>query len=354
MNSKNCIGLDDKWLMLVGIPLMGFLFPLVFFGQKLDAGLVAYLPTWAFSSMFTGITWSLCRVIWMVIHNRIPDDERLRLWITIPVLLVVPPLFCHILDGLIQFLPFTRPFQPTGFESLVSGIFGITMVVGIYEAIHFFNRFRMAELENERLRRSTTQAQLDGLRQQVNPHFLFNSLNTLATLIPEDPKQAVVFVEKLAKVYRYLLELGDRSLVEFREEISFTENYIYLLKERFGENISVKMDIPEDLRGHQLPPLTLQILVENAVKHNVISAARPLKIDIFAEKSGRIVIKNNLQPKNRLPDSPGKGLENVQARYAFFTQKKVDVLETADEFVVLFPLVEPVSRITATETAAAK
>mgnify|MGYP000914756697 CR=1 FL=1 len=339
MNSKDCIGLDDRWMMLIGIPLMGFVFPLVFFGQKLGHGLADYLPVWGFSAIFTGLTWGICRLIWMFIHDRIPDNEPRRLLVTIPILLVVPPVFCRFLDILIKNLPIHRPFEPSLFQSLTSGIFGIIMVVGIYEAIHFFNRFRTSELENERLRRTTTQAQLDGLRQQVNPHFLFNSLNTLATLIPEDPQKAVFFVEKLAKVYRYLLDLGDRSLVEFREEIAFTENYVYLLKERFGENFSVKINVPEEERGQKLPPLTLQILVENAVKHNVISSAKPLKIDVFAEKSGRIVVKNNLQPKNRLPDSPGMGLENIHARYAFFTEKKVDVLETQDEFVVLFPLI---------------
>ncbi len=342
MNSKNCIGFNDKWLMLIGIPAMGFLFPLIFFGQKLQTGLVGYLPMWVYSTAYTAIFWLLSRAIWMFIHKKYPENEALRLQITIPVLLVVPTAICSSLEILLMKLGYPSPCHPTVWQGMVGSIFGLTMVIGIYEALHFFNRFRTAEIENERLRRSTTQAQLDGLRQQVNPHFLFNSLNTLAALIPEEPKQAVIFVEKLAKVYRYLLDLGDRSLVDFDEEIKFTENYVHLLKERFGENISVKMDIPAALRGHQLPPLTLQILVENAVKHNVISSARPLKIEVFAEKSARIVIKNNLQHKNRLPDSPGMGLENVKARYAFFTEKKVDVLETLDEFVVLFPLIEPI------------
>jgi LytS/YehU family sensor histidine kinase len=180
---------------------------------------------------------------------------------------------------------------------------------------------------------------LEGLRNQVNPHFLFNSLNTLVYLIPEDSEKAVRFVQQLSKVYRYVLESREARIIPLQDELAFLQSYIFLLKERFGENLQVKLT---DLNGQTdgaIVPLTLQMLFENAIKHNVISTEKPLMIEVFAEK-GHLVVRNNLQRKNQVMDSTGVGLENIRTRYRMLTDREVEVIVSREYFTVLLPMVE--------------
>jgi two-component system, LytTR family, sensor kinase len=334
---------NDKKLLFIGIPLLGLVIPIVFFDQNGENGSRQYLAEWFYSSIFVSIIWIGARKIWHLIQRRFPKNDRKRIMVTVPVLLLFGNLASISLHYFFNYFgPFRACDHPL-LRGIYATIFSLTAVVSMYEALYYFHRFREAELENEQLRRATTEARLDGLRSQVNPHFLFNSLNTLAALIPENAEKAVFFVEKLAKVYRYSLDLPDEPLVRLADELGFLDNYIFLLKERFGENLSVKTDLPERFLNHQLPPLTLQILLENAIKHNVISQARPLEIHFSMHKKNSIVVKNNLQNKSIIAsDSPGRGLENVRARYAFFTEKRVEVLPTETEFVIVVPLISPI------------
>jgi LytS/YehU family sensor histidine kinase len=172
----------------------------------------------------------------------------------------------------------------------------------------------------------------------VNPHFLFNSLNTLITLIPEDPQLAVAFVQKLSNVYRYVLQNKDKELVTLAEEMKVAEAYLFLLKTRFGENLRVHTDIPPGQLGKFIAPLTLQMLLENAIKHNVVSAEKPLHIDLYVEKDEVLVVKNNLQRKSSVPDSTQTGLANISQRYRLLCQQAVEVVVTASNFMVVLPL----------------
>jgi two-component system, LytTR family, sensor kinase len=343
MRCKKPLGFNDKKLVFFGIPLLGLVIPLVFFGQTGENGVAQFLGEWLCSSVFVSIIWMSSRKIWHAIQRKFPNDEQKRLTMTVPILLVFGLIAAPILHEIFNLFGPFRILEHPLLQGIYATIFSLTAVVSIYEALYYFHRFRMAELENEQLRRATTEARLDGLRSQVNPHFLFNSLNTLAALIPENAEKAVFFVEKLAKVYRYSLDLPDEPLVSLAEELGFLDSYIFLLKERFGENLRVKMDLPDRFLNHQLPPLTLQILLENAIKHNIISQARPLEIYFSLQKNSCIVVRNNLQPKSKIAsDSPGRGLENVRARYAFFTEKTVEVSPTDSEFVIIVPLISPI------------
>lgn len=221
----------------------------------------------------------------------------------------------------------------------VSTLVMIFLVVAIYETIYFYQQLKQSIQEKEELQRENIKSQLEGLKSKVNPHFLFNSLNTLAYLIPEDADKSVKFVQKLSKVYRYILEMSDERLIPLQKELDFLNSYIFLLKERFEENLQVEIDIPKARMKDKIIPLSLQILFENAIKHNIISSTKPLKIKVLINNSGKLIVENNLQKKKQIKDSTKFGLENIKNRYRFFSNEAVDVIATSSSFIVSLPLI---------------
>lgn len=191
--------------------------------------------------------------------------------------------------------------------------------------------------EAEQLKRENVQSQLETLKNQVNPHFLFNSLNTLAAIIPEDVDLAVEFVQKLSKVYRYILEIRDAQVVRLRDELVALQAYNFLLQIRFSTNLRIRVALPENRLDDWIVPLSLQMLIENAVKHNTISTQKPLVIEVFVEKDN-VIVRNNLQRKNQSTDSTGLGLPNIQNRYQLLANQPVHVIVTAQTFTVSLPL----------------
>ncbi|MEO1436105.1 MAG: histidine kinase, partial [Bacteroidota bacterium] len=214
------------------------------------------------------------------------------------------------------------------------------IMISIYEGIYFFSQLRRSVTETERLKRANVQAQLDTLKNQVNPHFLFNSLNTLATIIPEDAELSVEFVQKLSKVYRHILEFKDRKIISLEDELDCLRAYQFLLKIRFGDNFRMNIEVDNDLMQRQVVPMSMQILLENAIKHNIISNQRPLQVDVFVEGNARLIMRNNLQKKNQVIDSTQTGLQNIRDRYTLLTQQKVDVIVTDKYFMVSLPLIK--------------
>jgi ligand-binding sensor domain-containing protein len=188
------------------------------------------------------------------------------------------------------------------------------------------------------LEKEKAESNLAALKAQINPHFLFNSFNTLVTVIDEDPKTAVEYVEKMSDFYRTMLEYRDKDVIPLAEELALVKNYTYLLERRFGENFRVNLN----MNGEQiyLAPLTLQILLENAVKHNIISKAKPLTVSIGMNGSDYLVIENNLQPKIRPEKSTQFGLQSLIKRYELLTGKKMKIEETEDRFRVEVPVVK--------------
>lgn len=209
----------------------------------------------------------------------------------------------------------------------------------IYIGIYFFRQWEKSQFESEDMKRRHLQLQLEALKNQVNPHFLFNSLNALTTLIHEDQNLAVDFVQRIASVYRYVLQSKDRQLVELREEINFINAFFFLQRIRFGENLSTSITIPENCYSFYIAPLTIQMLVENAIKHNVISSEKPLQIEIYAEGDCILAVKNNLQKKITTKNSMGIGLANITKQYEILgSSKKVEILNSDSCFIVKIPL----------------
>jgi hypothetical protein len=214
----------------------------------------------------------------------------------------------------------------------------ITLFINaVFVALEFFNHWRKSITEKEALKRSTISAEFESLKNQVNPHFLFNSLNTLSSLIEEDPKLANQFVLQLASVYRYLLSQTDKEKVSLGEELEFMRSYVFLNQIRFGNNLKVDLQVDPTFMGKEIVTLTLQILLENAIKHNVISKENPLHICIQA-KDNQLCVRNNLQVKKSLPSSNGIGLSNIQSRYHYFTNQEVLIQKSEDFFEVCVPL----------------
>ena len=191
--------------------------------------------------------------------------------------------------------------------------------------------------EKEQARQEALYHQLEALRNQVNPHFLFNALNSLNALIRQDSDKAPVFVDKLSWLLRQSLQHSEEDFVSLKEELDYLEAYIFLQKERFGKKLDVTVDIPEDWNRKNLPSFSLQLLVENAIKHNIVSEKEPLKINIYTED--QFVIVHNLIKKRRdVVESTGHGLNSVSKRFLHFNEKEVLITETENDFIVKLPM----------------
>lgn len=218
--------------------------------------------------------------------------------------------------------------------------FGATMITTtMWEAEYTFRQWKDSVTEKERLQQLTIQQEFETLKSQVNPHFLFNCFNTLSSLIAEDRKQAEVFLDELSKVYRYLLRNNEDGLSSLQTEIKFIESYYRLLKTRHGEAVQLSIETHKKFDQYLLPSLTLQMLVENAVKHNVLSKNKPLAIDIFTTAGNKLVVSNNLQPRTIKVPSNRIGLDNIKAKYELLNCTGFQVLKDQKTFSVVLPLI---------------
>lgn len=191
-----------------------------------------------------------------------------------------------------------------------------------------------------RLQKENLQSQFDVLKQQVNPHFLFNSLNVLISLIKLEPNLAETFTERLAKVYRYVLENRDENLVTVRTELEFLKAYVFLIDTRFQGKVLITIDINEEMENRLVLPLSLQLLIENAIKHNAFSTKSPLKIRLFIDEHDYLNVVNNLQIREKHIASTGVGLSNISSRYSLICDKAPVFEQTENEFIAKIPLLE--------------
>lgn len=206
--------------------------------------------------------------------------------------------------------------------------------------IYFYaDRLRSTEVEATELRRINIQAQFEALKAQISPHMLMNSLNALSMLVYKNPDTAATFVSQLAKVYRYLLFHQEKKAVTLRDEMEFMESYHYLLRMRFGESIEITTRVEQADLSLEVAPASLQMLVENAIKHNIVSLKNKLHIEILSENQS-ITVVNNLQEKLTREPSTHIGLNNIIRRYSFLTDRQVVIEKTEKEFRVTLPLIK--------------
>jgi hypothetical protein len=330
--------LNDGKIRLIGIPLISFCIPATVHSDDF----------WQFNTSFASyLLVSLCTtlIIWegnrFIIHHMrrsLPDYRQttrrlvrqfaLGLLYTFIATFLLDELLCKAILGkdLMPFTGFRISFIPTIFVYL------------IYESVYFFDAWKMNVRKTESLARESVQSQLEVLKNQLDPHFLFNSMNTLAALIDDDNTDAQQYLERLSDVYRYVLVSRNKNTVPLEEEIAFLDAYVYLNKIRFRDNLQVEKKLSTETYRRFVTPLSLQMLIENAIKHNIVSKDNPLKINIKHEGDHYLVVENNIQEKTILEKSTRVGLQNIINRYSLLTDRQVEVISSGALFTVKIPL----------------
>lgn len=276
------------------------------------------------------------------LRSRFPEDSETIIRITICIcifLLLSAVIIALILIG----------YEATGFlnykfsEADYSHCYIAAIVMNLFliflnEGVAQFERYKATLMQTEQLKKEYLQSQLLGLKSQMNPHFLFNSLNTLSSLIHEDSERAEDFLDHMSKVYRYLLRNNEEQLVKLSTEIDLIKSYYFLLKKRHCDALNIKLDIPEEYLNAEIPPLTLQMLVENTISQNSLTKEEPISINITAV-DGKIHITHNVQPKLYGGNESEEALENIANKFRLLTQKEIEIIEIPEKREVLLPLV---------------
>ncbi|WP_232538930.1 sensor histidine kinase [Chryseobacterium sp. JV274] len=235
-------------------------------------------------------------------------------------------------------------FPKYGFNTMVlmyefrGVLINLTIYMFLYLLYQTYNS-QQIKFELEQIRTDNLNAQYELLKQQINPHFLFNSLNTLKSMIDIKDESSGDFVVRLADFYRFTLDNRKMDLIPLKKELAILDAYVFLLTSRFEDGIEFKIDIQEEILNSYIPPFTLQLLCENCIKHNIVSLANPLIIKLYSDPE-YIVIENNFQPKNIPQESAGIGIENIRERYKHFAEKELTILQNNSNFTVKLPIVD--------------
>ncbi len=336
------IKLKEIHIRWIGIVLLTF--PIAY-GLKSDE----HGPMWvqlSFTFFFTAIFWNGAANIFFYYRRKFPSikftAKRLILTIvSLSTFLFLTSPVIRLIIGLITWQEISD--NPMILTEYMWVNFSASFIVGIlYETVYFFEKWKETIKQNEALKNQQIRTQFEVLQNQMSPHFLFNSLNTLTTLIAENQELAIDFTEKLSEVYRYILQNKEKELVTLKEELEFVEAYLYLLKIRYPENLYTSIQVDPVYLDSHIAPLTIQMLVENCIKHNVVNKNNPLHIEIYVQNGKSIVVKNNLQVKKVLEKSTKTGLANIKKRYAYLCDETVDIITTTQNFMVAIPLINVV------------
>lgn len=222
-------------------------------------------------------------------------------------------------------------------NSLMSIIINVIVIL-IIESFAWFRRGQESKFKSEELEKENTLIRFETLKSQLNPHFMFNSLNVLSSLIKSEPQKAQNFVDEFSSVYRYTLDVIENPVIEFKEELEYARSFLYLQKIRFDEALIVEINVDVSKLNLLVPPLALQTLLENAFKHNKVSTSSPLQIKIY-DKDNNIVVENNLQLKLNSVESKGVGLNNLVKRYELLGENKPKFTMTEDKYIAEIPLI---------------
>lgn len=334
--------LEDWKLRLIGIPFFGILIPNV-------AGLFGHLTTsnplyWLGYIFFI----LLAYLIWQGNRHLLFRTRKRFTWFDKPV----EKLVLLFINNIFYTAPLTvawlctwyvlAGFPKTDWNAIemvvLINVICVLFVTHVYETIFLVKEKENETIKNEQLQRAKAEAELVALKNQVDPHFMFNSLNTLSYLVKSDSKKALIFTENLADVYRYILMQKDYTLIVLEDELEFTERYIALLHLRFGEALIIKKEYSDsDVKKFLVPPTSVFVAFENAVKHNEISESKPLLIEVSIQRN-KLVISNAIQQKRNIQDSSKIGLKNLNERFVLATNSGIDTLQTENRFVVSLPL----------------
>lgn len=338
--------LNDKWLRIIAIPVVAVVANFVFYQPDNDVQHISWLKGLVISLIEWTILLEVNRQGIRVARRQHPRLDQTKQRIGLELAWFMMATISHrvtitYLYDITQFWGYPLPGGTYWVTTLVSFLFTLP-VAAIYEGQHLYRQWWITYYEAEQLKKENLQSQLDSLKAQINPHFLFNSLSTLSSLVAEDPKQAERFIEELASVYRYLLQTNEQPLTTLDEELQFIQAYFHLLQMRFGRSVELEIAVDERYSEYLLPPLTLQLLVENAVKHNTALPNRPLLIRIYTDEATNLFVLNNRQKKSIAVPSNQLGLQNIATKYRLLKQADVVVKQTETIFQVMIPLIETI------------
>ena len=301
------------------------------------------------STLITGIVFGsyfvLCSALAVMMRNRLPKESQtgIRLLIIISNFLIMTGVILALLFWGYAGLPFVNQDFSQGrfvWAYVGLGIINIFLTF-LFEGISRFDQWKINLQETEQLQKTYRRSQLAGLRDQVNPHFLFNSLNSLSSLIAEEGDEAEEFLDEMSKVYRYILRNDIDQFVTLRTEVQFLKSYLHLLKVRFGRGFQVNFDVDEMSLDRYLPPLTLQSLIEIAFEQNTLSKTKPLIIEIFSHDQQTLCIRNNIQVKEVTNNYNDKArLEDLVKKYALMDHAEVLINQTQSHHTISIPLLK--------------
>ena len=335
-----------EWLIMwIIMPPITMLLNYSLFGKDyffdLRTFLLASLPTFA----ILVLVYISCGMVATVLLNTFPKYQqtfkRIGLSLLAYILIMVASITILFLGyDYIGFLGYEIDWTAY-LQVLTVGVLCNLLATSFNEGAAFYEKWRAIADEAEGLKKENLQSQLEGLKGQVNPHFLFNSLNSLSSLIADDPEKAEKFLDEMSKVYRYLLRNNEDGLATLDTEMQFIQSYFHMLKTRYGDGMEMEVKISDQYLNYLIPPLTLQMLVENAVKHNMILKDSPLQILIMTTNSGKLVVSNNLQRKTRNVSSNKVGLSNIAKKYQLMKEEEIFIQDDGKEFAVAVPLIQP-------------
>ena len=334
---------DYAVLAIILLPISLIINSIVLGGSYYSDWRIFLLAT-AIGSAAFAVNFTLCGGWAVLMKNRFPHEKQIgiRLTFMILVFIVITGLFLYLLfKGYEQVDLFNYTFNENMFLLAYIGMAIVNVFITLMmEGVDRYERWKESLKETEELQKVFRQSQLQGLKSQLNPHFLFNSLNSLSSLISEDEEQAERFLNDMSKVYRYMLRNDEEQMVSLETELQFIDSYLYLLKARYGDGLQLTVDVSDEARQTMLPPLSLQVLIENAFTQNSMSKAAPLKICITSEDNKWIVVRNNLQPKV-VADTVDveAGLDNLINRYQLINHSEVVITDEPGERIIRLPLI---------------
>jgi len=339
--AEKYLGFDDRWLVTIGIPTVTLTVTIMMFGIKgLEFGPENCL---GISLIFTATYWITFRQVLMNYHKKFTGYkftfERLsyigiRLVVVYFLVKFILEIFVH------RMFPIqTALYHEKSISAQLITIIVIMLVFFIYEGIYYLNKSRLIEIEKNKLEKVTAEQKLSTLKDQVNPHFLFNALNSLNALIRQKSDNALTFVDKLSYLLRSTLQQSDEDFITLKDELDYLDAYIFLQKERFGEKFEVRINSPQDWQNQMIPSFSLQLLVENAIKHNVISKRQPLVVEVYQEDHF-LVVKNPIQIRKDNIESTGTGLGNLSTRFSLLKKRKIEIINDGEYFIVKLPILE--------------
>lgn len=341
----------DLLARIIGIPVTGVLGGILGHESMGDTSVPVFLLNSVIIAfiIWQGNRWMVLRMRnWFPAYSDTPKRIAAQFTIGLAGSFIVLAGYCYTFSVLIMDI---TPENDSMWWGSIFISLGMTVFISvIYECVYFFSMWKTSIVEAEELKRQQVISQFETLKSQVNPHFLFNSLNTLSGLIEENPERAVNFVQELSKVYRHILNTRDKDTISLEEEMRFLHSYLFLLKMRFGDNLITEIQVDNKLNNMQLPALAVQQLVENAIKHNVIATGRQLYLTITTgsdahlngeAEQDKLTVENNIQKKISVEPSSGFGLESIRHRFHLLGGSDIQVTENERMFRVSIPLLQP-------------